>query len=503
MFKNIILSIFTVLKYYQHIFVLSIFFLALFSLLLYNIVRLMKNILLFLSVLSGVCAVSCSNNSSWAEYQKLKETSQTGRQLLNSLIDFEIAHAQNFEAKVDLASYYAAEGNMQKTEEYLKRAESVLSHSHNSDEGKKIRCVYYGTWAYLYMVSADYEKALSYAERAVKTHKQSGKTYILLKAQILYAQGKNDEALSVFDKSAKDFPELFKPEDFRSYMYVLAQADKTEDALRYFERYLETGEYYQGLGLFGSGLCEKLQKTDESVLYAFTDYEFSRKTSDTDRQFLNNLSSLEQTLKTEAEYTNAVPVIDFVRSYFTPSIPYENYSGTDIFVADYILINNRLRDGISKDADLQNFIRMEVYFKRFPAYYWTLWRLFDFFGSGTQEYKTACLEKCIYLSPASVYADSARRELGIAAGLTQEQSRYLLLPAEVEYLITRYEQSNNRANITAVLDLLNLPDNTYVYTAVMLLHQYKNTGFVSDLQNRYPEKITPKVKERLQVIVKG
>lgn len=463
----------------------------------------MKNILLFFTILSGACAISCTNDSSWAEYQKLKESSQTGQQLLNSLIGFEIAHTQNFEAKVDLAAYYATEGNMQKAEEYLKRAESVLSHSHNSDEGKKIRCVYYGTWAYLYMINADYERAVSYAEKAVKTHKQSGKSYILLKAQILYTQGKNDEALSVFDKSAKDFPELFNPEDLRSYMYLLAQADKTEDALQYFERYLKTGEYYEGLGLFGSTMYEKLQKTDEAVLYAFTDYEFSRKNSATDRQFLNNLSSLEQTLKSDGKYTESVPVINFVRSYFTPSVPYENYTGINIFITDYILINNRLRDGISKDADLQNFILMETYFKRFPAYYWTLWRLFDFFQSGTQEYKTICLEKCIYLSPSSVYADSARTVLGTASGLNEAQSQYLLLPAEVEYLITRYEQSNNQANITAVLDLLNLPDNTYVYAAVMLLHQYKNTGFVSDLQNRYPEKITPKVRERLQVIVKG
>ena len=154
----------------------------------------MKNILLFFTILSGACAISCTNDSSWAEYQKLKESSQTGQQLLNSLIGFEIAHTQNFEAKVDLAAYYATEGNMQKAEEYLKRAESVLSHSHNSDEGKKIRCVYYGTWAYLYMINADYERAVSYAEKAVKTHKQSGKSYILLKAQILYTQGKNDEA---------------------------------------------------------------------------------------------------------------------------------------------------------------------------------------------------------------------------------------------------------------------------------------------------------------------
>ena len=472
------------------------FYLALFDALLYNKQN-MKITHICLIIFLGVFPIACTTDSSWPDYQKLKSSSLSGSQLMQALIDFEIKHTKNFESKVDLASYYASIGDIRKTEEYLKRAESVLSFSHNSDEGKKIRAVYYGTWAHIRMIQGDYKEALSYADKAIKTHTQASKPYMLLKAQLFYVQKENDKASALFEQAIKTVPELFKPEDMRAYMYLLAEAGKTEEALHRFEQYLTTGEYYEGLGLFGSTLCEKLGKTEESVLYAFADYEFARKTYETDPQFLQNLYALEQTLQKSG--TGGF-IIDFVRSYFDSSIPYESFSVPDIFIGTYIVVKNRLRDKRCRDSDLQTFLQLEPYLKRFPSYYWTLYQLFDFFQSGSAEYNKTCLEKCIYLSPASVYADFARTVLALETGLTENQAQYLLLPAEVEYLITRYEQSGNQANITAVLDFLNLPDNAYVYTAVMLLREYRHTVFVADLQNRYPEKITPKIKERLHVI---
>jgi len=355
------------------------------------------------------------------EYERIKASGLTGDALLTVLTEFELKNMNHFSSKVDLGGYYLLTGNFQLAENFFLRAVEVEPKSPISMEIKQNISIMYGSLARIYLSRNDFSKAIDYVEKAIAAEEEQGKIYRFLKAHILIAQEKQEEALTLFYELYQSQREQMDNDDIQAFMYLLAKAQRFSDCAIMVDLYFEKGPFFQGLGVFASGAYEASGQPNKAVLAAFLDYEFYSGYIETnDSDFLANLNSLEKQQELMGMIHQTGPTLRLLRSLFDNSELNFERSYNAFFVEDYCYLKKKILTKTLSVNEFEQYLQLEHYFSRFPIYYWNIWQAALELSLTNTINLIPILEKIIILDRNGRYAQPAWEEITRIMGYARE-----------------------------------------------------------------------------------
>jgi tetratricopeptide (TPR) repeat protein len=311
--------------------------------------------------------ISCGGeNPAAAEYSRIRNSGLPGEALVSSLEDFALRYPGHFDSKVELGIYYLAVGETGRAKDYLRRAEADIDGGESpagrggytnpggpaAGEGTNIP-VMYGALGQIYLDQGDYERALDYADRAIKADREKRDQYRFLKGHVLIARRDYGPALAVFDevfRGAGEEPPADPPgqasvEALRAYLFLLAQAERQNDAAAVLDRYFETGAFFPGLGTFAAAVYRAAGERERAAYALFLE-----------REYRSGYGALEQNPQNGA------------RDLEELSPPPGGF-----FAAEYLLIKDYIGRAEVSEDQYRRYLELESYFRLFPSYYWNLW----------------------------------------------------------------------------------------------------------------------------------
>ncbi|GHV54710.1 hypothetical protein AGMMS49579_15850 [Spirochaetia bacterium] len=366
----------------------------------------------FMGLLSG-----CSENSMEKEYRAIKDSGLTGEALLKSLSEFELRNMGHFNSKIDLGGYYLLAGDMDRAGDYFRRAEALVKKAPGDEDTKKNITIMYGSLARLHVLQGEYDPALEYAEKAAAGDDEEAVSYRYLQGQIFLEKGENEKALDVFDLLFASRPDTASPDNIRSYMYLLAGANRLPEAAAMVDLFFEKGRYFPGLGLFASSVYEGAGQTEKAIYAAFMDYEYSSGYRETDTAvFLKNIDTLERQLASQDRLVPAADALNLVRSLYDPSVSITEQGEASFFTEEYITLKKKIENAIHTTADFNRYLAMEHYFSTFPGYYWNLWQAVAGLSESSRANYLPVLQRIIALDREGTYAQRAWDEISKILG---------------------------------------------------------------------------------------
>jgi tetratricopeptide (TPR) repeat protein len=352
-------------------------------------------------LLSIVILTSCMQPVINQEYKKIQDSGKSGQELFDLLTNFERTHPEHYSSKVDLGGYYLLTGDYDKAKDYFLRAEAIIRNAPHTSEGQENIGIMYSSLGRIALSEREYEKAMSYAEKAISYNSQ----FLFLKAHILAAQGNDQGSLELFDTLYTNSAELFDGEAIRAYMYLLAKAERFTDCGIMIDLYFEKGQFFPGLGLFSSTVFEAEKQYKKSILLAFLDYEYYSSYKQTGNDdFLNNLTILENRAASQFNSPETLGAIQLIRSLYNNSISISIPTEPRFFVEEYIILRHKINRETITNSDFNQLLLLEHYFSRFPVYYWSVWQAVEQLAPEHKSDFVAVLEKIIALDRSGPYA---------------------------------------------------------------------------------------------------
>jgi tetratricopeptide (TPR) repeat protein len=281
------------------------------------------------------------------EYTQITNSGKSGRELYEALSVFERHNMAHFNSKIDLGGANLLNGDYTPAKDYFLRAEAVLSNAGDDETSQKNIAILYGSLARICLIEGKYIDALNYADKAISADKWNDAQYQFLKARVLTALNRKEEALVIFDSFYPENAEAMTALDLRGYMYLLAGNERPRDTARALDQYFTKGLYFPGLGLFASTVYEKNDEIKKSILSAFLDYEYHASYNESNpADFLKNLDVLEKQLLKENKIESGRYALNLLRGLYTPSIaaPEAEMYGGDFFIEDYVIIRSRVQN---------------------------------------------------------------------------------------------------------------------------------------------------------------
>ena len=362
---------------------------------------------------------SCERNTMNAEYKRIKTSGLTGDALRIALTEFELKNVTHFSSKVDLGGFYLISGNIQRASDFFRRAKAVIPKSPNRETRTDI-AILYGSLAQISLLQGEYAKAMDYVKKAIAVDSEKSKLYGFIKARILNAQGKQEQSLALFDELYQNQQYLMGDDDIRTYMYLLARANRFTDASVIVDLYFERGPFFHGLGLFASGVYENAGQPKKAILAAFLDFEYYSGYFETNyRHFLENIDNLERQLYLTGVLAEAEPVLYLLRSLYDDSGVIIDRRHTNFFVEEYCILKRKIQTNTLTPAEFEQFLQLERYFTQFPVFYWYVWQAaLNLFPTSLARF-TPALQRIILLNQHGRYAQPAWRELTRFMGYTE------------------------------------------------------------------------------------
>jgi tetratricopeptide (TPR) repeat protein len=371
--------------------------------------------------LFAVSLVGCRNYAMNKEYERIKASGLSGDALRAALTDFELQNMDHFASKVDLGGYYLLSGNIERALDYFRRAEVLVSKAPKNDETRKNVAILYGSLARISLLQGDYDNAMGYAQKAVTADSESGAQYRFLQAHILIAQEKQDQALALFDELYQTQQDLMAADDIRAFMYLLAKAKRFGDCAEMVDLYFEKGPFFSGLGLFASGAYENSGQANKAILAAFLEYEYNTGYTETnDRDFLENINTLEKLLVLKGLLAQTEQTVRMVRSLYDNSSLESVQKHSGFFAEDYVIFKKKILMRSLTVTEFEQYLRLERYFTRFPVYYWNVWQAALECSPDKIATFIPALEKIILLDKDGRYALPAWKELTRLMGYAKQ-----------------------------------------------------------------------------------
>lgn len=460
----------------------------------------MKKIIFVLMVL--LVFAGCKVNNMENEYNGIIQSGKTGEQLLAALSDFEVRNSDHFASKIDLAGYYMLSGNYEQAKNYLLRAESLIPDVKRKKSQKQNIIILYGSLSYLYLLEQDFSPAESYARKAIDYDVDLGKEYTYLLAQIMYAQGRSDDALQLFDEVYQFLPDKISNDDIKTYVYLLSEKKRYADASKLLDVFFSRNVYFPGLGLFASSVYENNEETEKSILCAYIDYEYYTGYQHINsNDFLANLDRLQKKLTDTNTLGKGIAAIQLIRCSIDGSSIPPDLAVSDFFVAKYLMLKMKLLSGTYTAGEFDEYLQMEPFFSSFPVYYWNVWFAVSGLPVESRKGYTSLLEKILSLSGSGSYSNQARLALGNMIGLSDQDSEKILVPYEVTAVLQAYLNNPDEMLLEPVFDLLELPDNTYVYQTISLLKEQVSNPVLRKAVQEKGTTASGRMKERIDYIL--
>jgi tetratricopeptide (TPR) repeat protein len=358
------------------------------------------------------------------EYEQITNSEKSGQELYEALSVFERNNMSHFNSKIDLGGVNLLNGDYTLAKDYFLRAEAVLSNAGDDEMSQKNIAILYGSLARISLIEGKNIDALDYADKAISADKWNYLYYQLLKAHILTALNRNEEALVIFDSFYPENTEAMTALDLRAYMYLLSGNDRPRETALVLDQYfargkITEGSYFPGLGLFASTVYEKNNEIEKSILSAFLDYEYyASYNASKPADFLKNLDTLEKQLLAENKIEAGRYALNLLRGLYTASIaaPEAGMYSEGFFIEDYVIIRSRIQKHVIDAGEFNHFILLEPFFSRFPVYYWNVWQAVLQLAPDSRENFVRVLEKIIALDKTGVYAKPAWDEISKLMG---------------------------------------------------------------------------------------
>ena len=419
----------------------------------------------FFILLLIIMLISCSKNE-YNEYEKIDKNGGNEKYIVD-LNSFDSEHPEFFDSKLDLGIIFLARQDYISAAYYLNKAEILLDSGSKVENEKK--ALLYASVAALKLLESNLDEAWKYALKAYNIPK-SGKAYANLCGRISLAFNNESEAMKYFDESYSDNSDLWDAESARAYMYLLAKNEDYKKALELCEIYLESGNFFSGLGVFASGLYEKNEIFDKAVFYAFLDYEYMSCFRPTDNiKFLQNLDRMSEELQKQGIVLSkeAENAIQQLKSLYSESALCA--ASSDFYISKYILCLEKLRTKTFTFQDYEVYISLEKYFKNFPSYYWNLMNVIPKNDPNREALITKSCEKLIMLSSNSVFVPYCREILSAYSGISKEESKKLRLSSEIMNDAFLFIRTGDTKYLEEVYSFLTISDCSYLYDGVTLL----------------------------------
>lgn len=193
-------------------------------------------------------------------------------------------------------------------------------------------------------------------------------------------------------------------------------------------------------------------------------------------------------------------VTKLINSYYTD----HNILSTDIDfpASQFIVLANKIESNNFTTSDLEQFLKLETLFNKYPSYYWYGWKAFNIVDGANSSNYVPMLQRIILLGYNNIYIPQARQEMGRIIGLNAEQSENLLLPQEVQYNLKSFIETGDSSFITPVIKVLDLPENDYERSAMIVVTDYINNVSVVNQLKLQSENGSLRLKERINYLVK-
>ncbi|MCQ2241445.1 hypothetical protein [Treponema sp.] len=437
---------------------------------------------------------SCSGKNQLREYEALKAWGIEKNNLHEILVNHDISHPNNFEAKVDLASLYVLSGDYEKAEEYLRRAEKTKSNSLSSE----YLCNYFGLRASFCFVFKKYDEALEWCHKA--TSMSCGDKYGFLEGQIYHAKNDRRNALESLRKAFNRNPENASAGDLKTFSFLLAENEDYDECMSCINRILEEGFYFYGFGQFASTVFENKGMLFESILSAYLDFEYASNFSEVDaEQFLKNLFLIKMKYKDLEISSDVNRAVQCLTAVIKGEESFPDNPDSKFIVYDYLKLKHLILKGNKSEGILEDMLALKTSFNCFPVYHYLVAEAYE--NSNFVGFPTECYEAILNISSENKYSEYSRNKMGTAIGLDKEDSKKLMVVSEIKKLLKILLKQEDEISKTKLFDLLSLPDNKFVFFAEELIRSNRDNQILKKtIQEKY-ESSEGRLKERLSYVI--
>lgn len=365
---------------------------------------------IFLGLITAVILCGCSLNTQKKYDQLITSSAENVSDVVKSITEFEISNPKHFESKLFLAEYYLSTGDLETGENYLRRAESVKNHAARATKKENLAKLY-ANLARVKFMQKEYEYVFGYAKEAAKYDVTDEYSMGYLIGHTYVATGNEEEAIKFFDEEYKKAPEKASANDLQAYMYLLNGAERIDECKQIIAEFITKGNWFYGLGTFCSGVFEKAGDIQESLLYAFLDYDYySSMFQGDDAKFVENIRNVETLLQVNGTYEEAGPVCKLILGLYTDPGSFIGEVKPN-FISDYLIIRNKIKTHDVNIVDFNVLLGLEPCLSSFPVYYWSVWECVKQLDEAQLENYIPVLNKVIALSPTSQYSAMAKDEI--------------------------------------------------------------------------------------------
>jgi tetratricopeptide (TPR) repeat protein len=439
--------------------------------------------------------VSCGDDSAFTSAFNQAMQEKSGRELFDVLIGIDQQYPDRLALKVNLGALMLQTGELEAARVYLQRAEQLVGG--NGD--KKLKAMLYENLAQLALMDKNFDEVLSYADKALAEGDAGGISF--LKGKVLYFQGKKDEALEAMDSGWPKIGDNVAQDELELYLDLLIDKGRNDDALGVLDEYLKRYGYKTGISNTGSVVAQRAGKQGESILYAFMDLEYGRECGRIDaaktEQLLFELKKV--TGLGDKEQSLIDGLLLYTKREWNTALDELEKNEWKHHLYQFVKTICEIESGTVSKSEVESFLKLEGYYRSFPAYYYYVWRGMKAEGIDYTivEVRTI-LEKEILIAKGTEYEKPTRRELGRLIGLSETDADKILIGPELDEIYGGVLKSGNIKELAKVLPMFELPENVYSMAAEFGL---KDMVKRNDAVKAYVEELVKSaggaVKERL------
>lgn len=390
------------------------------------------------------------------------ERVQNGADPLVELTALDQKYPQDAKLKAEIAGYLLGIGEMTAAETFLEKSEAL------GTADAPTKSAVSGARSRIFLLKSDFDKALEYAERALREDPSDPSGAVFSKGRALAEKGKAQEARAAYDSAVgKDSAKMTK-DDWRAYIKLLAASDP-DATIKAIDSYEAAFPYEPGTGLVESAMKEKKGDMEGAVLAAFMDLEYARELgavakADLDKKIADLGAKLgDKSFNPSGKGFKAVGAIKaFLKDDLAACAAGIAESGATGAFAAWLRALAPIAAG--KEAD-QAYADLGKRLASFPAYWVYLATGSANAGKAQADIKAAA-EKGIDLAPKGPYAPALRSMLAKLTGLGAEYAARIKTNAEIKDIGYRAASSRSPEVLESLWDILSLPDNEYTLFAL-------------------------------------
>ena len=471
-------------------------------------------------------------------------TEKEGEELLEELLLLDQYYPGELKPKVVIGSMLLAYGEIEKAGIYLQGALPLAERS----KDRRLRYIYYCNLARYYLLKKDYEKGRKASDKALilkqtkieesppfpatlknipTLNKETLTGVVFTKARCLAGMEDEEGAIDAFLEGLRG-DSYSEEEDIFIFLSLLIRnrdvidPSMVEEAIIAVEAFHLKNGYVPGLdnveisfyltfGFFREALLSSVRRIEyliytgavspEEAIILFGDVEDGLHASLGKEE--KGLEELLKELKLflSGELKGVSKIIDWeIRE--SPEICQNRY----LFLLSKIA--NGLEAGIIPEEHWEDYLSLEPYLFRYPAYYYNLWKFMLEINrlSGKETVGNtlirASMERCIILSGDSKYSRETRGNLGVLLEMSFEEGEKLILIPEIEEILLKLSMGASVDILDPVVKLLSLPENIYQMAALLILkaEAERNHRIASYLEQKMADAPT-RLKERLKTIL--